>query len=433
MTTKNSKLRCVALFAALCLCGIAQVHAQTRGGGGNFGGGNGGGGGGGGRGGGGGFGGGPGGGGGGGSGTANSTRDYPNSTMMGPVSVSVDPDTKSVIILTDERTMASISQVIANLDRPKPQVLIKVVFLEVTHDDALDIGVEGTYNHQNGSTALFSNITANALGGLTTNFANMNTLTSVQNNFGLAQQGTAGSLIGGNTMPSGAGLYSVLARDYTATIRAIASSGKTEVLSKPSILVRNNQPATITVGQNVPLVGSVSFAANTGTPIVTPTYQSVGIILQVTPFISSNGLVEMIVAPQISALSSQTVQISPGFNSPVIDIRSASTVVVAPDGETVVIGGLMENDKTIVDTKIPILGDIPLIGAAFRRHQKDNTKKELLIFLTPHVVLTPSDLASASRSESDKAEMSRRAFTEQELNKVFDGLPLKQPDNSGKH
>ncbi len=426
MKLNNSKLLRLGLSLALCLCGAVEIHAQGTGrgggggGGGNYGGG-------GGRGGGGGsFGGGAS------SSGSTSTRDYPNSTMIGSASVSIDPQTHSIIVIGDDKTLDSIGQVVANMDRPEPQVLIKVVFVEVTHDDALDLGVEGAYNHQFGSAGVLSNVTANLAGGLTTNFVNANPLVNANNGFGLAAQGTAGSIIGGNTMPTGAGLYSVLGSDYTATIRAIASAGKSEILSKPSVMVRNNQPATITVGQSIPIITSVTYAANTGLPIVTPTYQDVGIILQVTPFIFENGLVEMIVAPQISALSAQTVQIAPGFNAPAIDIRSASTVVITPDGETVVIGGLMENDKASVDTKIPILGDIPFLGALFKRHQSDHTKKELLIFLTPHVVLQTSELASASASETDKAEMSRRAFTEHELNSVFDKIPFKKPDKSSK-
>jgi general secretion pathway protein D len=359
MKPNNSNLLRLMLLLGLCLCGTAEIRAQgtARGGGGGGGGGAT-------------FGGGGGGGRSGGGGAAasgaSSTRDYPNSTMIGSASVSIDPQTHSVIVIGDDKTLDSIGQVVANMDRPEPQVLIKVVFVEVTHDDALDLGVEGAYNHQFGSAAVLTNLAGTVTGGLTTNFVNVNPIVNTGNNFGLAAQGTTGSIIGGNTMPTGAGLYSVLGSDYTATIRAIASSGKSEVLSRPSVMVRNNQPATIQVGQSIPIITSVTYAANTGLPIVTPTYQPVGIILQVTPFIFENGLVEMIVAPQISALSAQTVAIAPGFNAPAIDIRSASTVVIAPDGETVVIGGLIENDKASVDTKIPILGDIPLLGALFQ-------------------------------------------------------------------
>jgi len=100
-------------------------------------------------------------------------------------------------------------------------------------------------------------------------------------------------------------------------------------------------------------------------------------------------------------------------------------VVVCPDGETVVIGGLMENGRTSIDTKVPILGDIPLLGALFKRTQKDHTKKELIIFLTPHVVLTPAILAQRSVNESHDWDMAPKSFSEQELNQYLGKFPLK--------
>jgi general secretion pathway protein D len=330
------------------------------------------------------------------------------------------------IVMTDDKTFASVSSVLEAIDRPKPQVLIKVVFLEVTHSKALDLGVEGTYNHQFDGAGLATNLMANLAGGVTTNIVNQNPVANLNNNFLLASQGTQPSQIGGNTMPAGAGIYSILGNDWTVTIRAISSAIKAEVLSRPSILVRNNQPAAITVGQSVPLVSSVTYSAVNNLPISTIAYRDVGIILQVTPFIKPDNSVEMIVAPQISSLSSQSVPISIGFNAPAIDLRSASTVVVVPDGQTVIIGGLVQNSKAVIDTKIPILGDIPLLGFAFRRTQQDHTKKELLIFLTPHVVQVPDNLASLTRSEIDKTELAPKAFTEKEYNQALDNLQMKK-------
>ena len=346
-------------------------------------------------------------------GTSSANSIYPNSTQLGTASLSVDPETHSVVIVSDDETFEKINQLIAKLDRPKPQVLIKVVFLEVTHSDDLDFGVEGSYNHNYAPSLIQSN--------------NLATI------FGLAGQGATGSTIGPTTMPTGAGIYSIVGNDFTATVRAIASAQKVDVLSRPSVLVRNNQPATITVGQSVPLVTGVAYEGTAGIPVSTVTYQNVGIILQVTPFITPDGLVEMIVSPQISSLSTATVQISTNVYAPVIDLRSASTVVVTPDGQTVIIGGLMQNEKTTIDSKVPILGDIPLLGNLFKRHQKDNTKTELLIFLTPHVVNNPSLSAQATGGDGRKADLAPKAFNEQELNKFFDTLPLKPADTSVKH
>ena len=363
-------------------------------------------------------------------GSSSASSIYPNSTQLGDVTLSSDPETKRIFFITDPETAITVSNVIAHLDRPKPQVLIKVVFLELQYDNALDIGVEGSYTHNFGSS-FGSSIVSNLAGGFTTNLASPNY--TVGNNFGLAGLGTTGQQIGQTTMPTGAGLYSIMGSDYNATIRAIASAQKVEVISRPSIMVRNNQPASITVGQSVPLVTGVTVNALTGSPLSTIAYQNVGIILQVTPFITPDGLVEMILSPQISSLSSQSVQVSTNVYAPVIDLRSASTVLVTPDGQTVIIGGLMENDKTVIDSKIPLLGDIPWLGNLFKHHQKAVTKKELLIFVTPHVVITPSQIELVTHNESSKADLSRKAFGEQELNKFFDTLPLKPDPGAGKH
>lgn len=337
--------------------------------------------------------------------SASTSREYQNNTMIGDAVFSIDPETRRVIVITDDETAAHVSQVISNLDQPKPQVLIKVVFLEVTYNNGLDIGVEG---------------------GIKKNL-NASTTLSASNLFGLAQQGIAP---GAATTVPGAGIYQVVGNDFNATLRAIAEAGKVEVLSRPSILTRNNQQANIVVGQQVPLITGANYDTF-GNLHNSITYQNVGIILQVTPFIAADGLVEMIVAPQISQVdANQSVQISTstngvGVNAPVIDIRSANTVVVTPNGQTVVIGGLMKNSKNSTISKIPLLGDIPLLGALFRHKTSQDAKTELMIFLTPYVVKTPSDLSALARMETGRTELAPKAFTEKELDKFLDGVPMR--------
>ncbi len=327
----------------------------------------------------------------GGAGGGSGTREYNNNTMVGEATFSSDPETRKLIVITDDETALHISQVITNLDRPKPQVLIKVVFLEVTRRDGLDVGVEGKFTHKITDT----------------------------------HTGEASSLFGGLASQTTGGFYKVLSDDLEITLRAISEAGKTEVLSRPSILTRNNQQAVITVGQTLPFVTNSRITDN-GQTINTIEYRDIGIILRVTPFITSDGMVEMIVAPEISTLTDKTVPISNTANAPVIAKRSAETVVVTADGKTVVIGGLMENNKTESVRKVPILGDIPILGMAFKRKIKENTQTELIIFLTPYVVQRPSELAKMTKSETDKAELAPKAFSDKDLDKFLDGLPLKE-------
>ncbi len=349
-------------------------------------------------------------------GTSATTRQYPNSTQIGDALISVDPDTRKIIVITDEDTSLQIRDVIQSLDKPRPQVLIKVVFLEVTHNNGLDFGVEGGFRTglDNAGTGAF----ANAFGqsGL-----NQSPTNAVLNALGQNITGFAPT-------PPGAGLYQLLGSDYQVTLRAIAQSGSAEILSRPSILVRNNQPATISLGQEVPLVTNTRFDAVNG-QINTVTYQSVGIILRVTPFITPDGMVEMIVAPETSQLAdrSQWVPISRDALAPVINSRLADTVVVIPDGQTAIIGGLIQNTQTTSESKIPLLGDIPGLGNLFKRKQKQGAKTELMIFLTPHIVAAAGQLTGLTEEERADARLKPLTISEEELERALKDVPTRKP------
>jgi general secretion pathway protein D len=348
------------------------------------------------------------------------SRQYNPSGTIGEALISADPETRRIIVITDEETSQYVSQVITNLDRPKPQVLIKVVFMEVSYRNTLDVGVEGGAKH-NADGAQGAGASSFGLSGL-----NSAATGQVLNSLGMPVQSLAPT-------PPGAGLYQILGTDFQATLRAIAQAGKTEILSRPSILTRNSQQATISLGQEVPLVTNTRFDT-LGNQINTVSYQSVGIILRVTPFISDDDKVEMIVSPETSELAdrSQWVPVANGVTAPVINSRVADTVVVVPNGQTAVIGGLMSKSKVSSDSKIPILGDIPLLGTLFKRKLKDDAKTELIIFLTPTIVRDSTQLAQATDSERDKTKAQNKTFTEEELNTFLEGLPYKGPPEKRK-
>lgn len=326
----------------------------------------------------------------GGSGLGRGSGEYPRSTDVGEAMISVDPETRKIIIIADEDTNLQVQNVIQSLDRPKPQVLIKVVFLQVTLGNDLDLGVEASYTHRhNTSTGVVSSA------------------------FGLRNAAA---------VAAGGGLYNIIGEDFEATVRALRVTGKTEILSRPSILARNNQQAVIVVGQQVPFITNTRFDAVNG-QINTVTYEDIGIILRVTPFISNDGMVEMIVAPEISSVSDRTVNISAGVNAAVIDKRSADTVVVTPNGQTVAIGGLISTQKTDQDRKVPLLGDIPGLGLLFKRKVSTHAKTELLIFLTPYVIQTPGDLAKMTNDERGRLEEAPKVFSEEETKRFLEGLP----------
>jgi general secretion pathway protein D len=364
-------------------------------------------------------------------------RQYRSNTEIGDAIIQIDPETRSLVIVTDEDTHRELVTVIRTLDKPKPQVLIKVVFLEITYNKGLDLGVEGSY------TANFRNPVGASTGARVTNTVETSTTgsggtrtttTDFTNPLGdaatLGQTAQIQSLYG--LAGLGTGTFLRLASDdWNATLRALATKGKLEVLSRPSIMARNNQEAVIVVGSEVPFITNSRITDN-GQTINTIQYDNVGIILRVTPFITSEGTIEMIVAPEISTLTDQTVPISNNASAPVIAKRSAETVVVVPHGQTAVIGGLMETQKTEAIRKIPLLGDIPLLGAVFRHTVRADQKRELLIFLTPYIVNDANGLYKSTADEVNRTELMDSAFKQKDFEKYLDAQPLPEWDEPQK-
>ena len=275
-----------------------------------------------------------------------------------------------------------------------PQVLIKVLVAEVTHETTNDLGID------------FSVLDTRASGkGL-----------------------TAGNTLGNAAAAAANGglLVSLVEDNLTASLHALATAGKLDVLSRPFILASDNQLASITVGQEVPFITNTQIT-DTGQQINTIQYQDVGIILNVTPHISPDGLVVLDVAPEISQLTGTTVPIVRGVSAPVIANRSAQSRVTIRTGNTIVIGGLMQDQKTTTISKIPILGDIPGLGALFTRYQDDRTKTELLIFLTPHVALQPQTLPGMSEDEMRGTKLTPNAVEPGAFQEHFKNM------NRGRH
>ena len=358
------------------------------------------------------------------------TRQYRDATMIGQAMIQEDPETKSLVVVADPDTYAQIMKVVKNLDQPKPQVMIKVVFAEVTLNKNLEIGAEGSYTFHvsspslTGSSTTTTNSTSNTTGGTAV------TSTAVTSQPNLLSPGTLGtgsaqSIYGLSQLAQGS-FVRLATDDWQATLYALASHGVVNVLSRPTIMTRNNQQAAIVVGQEVPFVTNSQISA-LGQTTNTIQYQDVGIILRVTPFISSDRTVEMIVAPEISSVDSQSVQLSPNVSSPIIDKRAAETVVVTPDQKTIVIGGMMQKQLTSTVQKIPVLGDLPLVGAAFRHTVKNEQRTELLIFLTPYIIEGTNKLEALTDNEVNRSDLTQKdSFSQQDLDNYLDNLKVKQ-------
>jgi type II secretion system protein D len=296
-----------------------------------------------------------------------STEELPSASKLLEREVTVVGDQKSntVLVNASPKYLEKVRTIIDELDVDPPQVLIQVLLAEVSLDSAESLGPEfgrakfGDY----GVAAGMGNLPG--IGGRTGN-----------------------QLLGSLFSNSGTPNVAIGAEDFELLINALASQSRVQVLSNPSVMVENNSEGFIQVGETVRLPDAVSFSSAGQQSSVTP--EDIGILLRVTPSINPEGFVRMVIEPEISRLSLQTTQISENFNSPIVTRRKANTTVTVKDGQTVVIGGLISDRFERVDKKIPLLGDIPLVGALFRQFQENSSKTELLIVLTPHVVRSPA-------------------------------------------
>ena len=293
---------------------------------------------------------------------AQATTTASTSDLVGQVQIVADEDTNSLLVRTATKHFERVKEIIAGLDRPIPQVLIKVLIAEVTHDNMLDLGTE---------------------------FSVLNLGLGIDGTFNL-RGGTAAT---GRTM-----VTATVNSSLSAVFNALQQAGKVDVLSRPYILASDNQQAIIDVGQDAPRV-TQQRTLETGQSLVDFEYIPVGINLSVTPHINPDGLVIMDVLPRISSISDTTVVLSETLSGTVYNTRSAQTRVAVSDGQTIVIGGLMQDRLEDNVRKVPGLGDIPLLGGLFRRTTQNKVKTELLIFLTPQVAKGPEDLQKISDAE----------------------------------
>jgi general secretion pathway protein D len=312
-----------------------------------------------------------------GGGSNSSTLQSAASELIGQVYVVADVDTNSLLVATAVKYQQQVMDIIQQLDRPVPQVLIKCLIAEVTHTNTDDLGVD------------FSALNLRASGK------------------GQEVINTLGAAAGAAGTPGGFAV-DILEDNFTAVLQALAQVNKLDVLSRPYILTSDNQEADITVGDEVPFITETRFDINNN-PVNTIQYEDIGIILDVTPHINPDGLVVMDISPQISSQTGQTVPISSDTNAPVFELRSADSRVAIRDGQTVVIGGLMQDQKTQNINKVPILGDIPYLGALFSYNTTTKSKTELLIFLTPHVAMAPDALKPMSQDELNSLKLTPNA------------------------
>jgi general secretion pathway protein D len=300
--------------------------------------------------------------------------------------------TNSLIITAPDHVYNSLRSVIDKLDQRRAQVYVEALIVEVTSSVAAEFGIQWqdlTGINRSG---------AQVIGG--TNFgsasAGTNIISSAQNITSVSQGLNIGVVRGQVTIP---GIGTVL--NLGALARALENDQRANVLSTPNILTLDNEEAKIVVGQNVPFVtGSYTQSTNTSTnPFQTIERKDIGLTLRVTPQVAEGGAVKLKVFQEVSSVvpSSSTVKSA----DLITNKRSIENTVLVDDGQTVVIGGLISDDTKNGDSKVPLLGDIPVIGNLFKYQTRNRDKTNLMVFLRPIVIRDGKGAAQLTGSRYD--------------------------------
>ena len=274
---------------------------------------------------------------------------------------------------------------IRELDRPEPQVMISVLIAEVTLSDEFEFGVEFA-----GQDLHFSEEAIAGPNGVI--------------------QGTNFDFVGGTSLnAAGSGLgfsFAVNGEDFSFLLHALQTNSRLDVLSRPILVVRNGEEGNITIADSVPFV-SVAGLSDTGQTQSQVAYEDVGIVLTATPHISPDGYVTIALSQEISSFAGENIQLTEGVTSPVFQQREVATNVTVRDGETVVIGGLITSRESEGENKVPFLGDLPYVGAAFRSKSISKSKTELIIVMSVDVIRTDDDRHKMSIKQRDMYSESR--------------------------
>ncbi len=288
----------------------------------------------------------------------------------GDISIQADERTNAIIINAPAHIQNNLLKVVYQLDRRQAQVLIEAIIAEVSTDmtNRLGFGI-AAFDAQGSSPG--------AIGS--SNFGGLNTILS------LAKGGIS-------SIPSGL-LFGVANNNFGAVLEALRGDGATNILSTPTIVTMDNKEASIVVGQNVPFVTG-SYTNTSGSSVQNPFQtiqrQDVGLTLKVTPQINRGNTIQMKINQEVSSLASS----SAGASDVITNKRSIDTNVMVEDGQILVLGGLIQDNFTDSEQKVPILSDLPIIGNAFKKNTTTKTKQNLMAFIHP-IILPDREAADA--------------------------------------
>jgi general secretion pathway protein D len=317
--------------------------------------------------------------------------------LAGDVRIAADKVSNAIVVFASGGDFSTVRDLIHKLDVPRRQV-----FVEAT---ILDVGVE------KGRTVGISLYGGHDVGGGTTLLGGLNAPLTANNDGAIVldAKAVAGALAGGlGLLGPAINIAGQSIPSFGVILQAIENSKDVSVISRPHLLTMDNVKATLSVGQTFPVQTSSLGAAGSAANSLISSYgrQEVALKLDLTPHLNESDSVRLELEGEISDVPEGQTSTSPG--GPITNKRTIKTAVVVKDGETVVLGGLQKDGYAESISKVPLLGDIPVLGRLFQTRSRQRVKQDLLIVLTPYVIRSPEDLRGIERRKADE----RREFVE---------------------
>ncbi|MEX2576672.1 MAG: type II secretion system secretin GspD [Halofilum sp. (in: g-proteobacteria)] len=328
-------------------------------------------------------------------------QDDNGSAGEGDVVIQADANTNSLVLTGPPDRLDGLESIVRRLDIRRAQVLVEAIIVEVSQDQARELGVQFAFDGSDGGRPA---------GGTSFGSGGSNIVNLIDNPTGVGSGLTVAALNEGGT-------------DFGVLIRALASDANNNILSTPSLMTLDNAEAEIVVGQNVPFVtgqytgGDADGAQN---PFQTIERRDVGITLQVQPQINEGDTIQMDINQEVSSIAA----IAPDVNTAdvVTNTRSLTTTVLVEDDQTLVLGGLIDDSVQTVEEKVPLLGDIPVLGGLFTYRSTDKVKQNLMVFLHPRIV-RDEGLADHYTGEKYSYMRSEQLSRREESRALVDELP----------
>ena len=347
------------------------------------------------------------------------------SELLQTVSITADQRSNSLIVYGNKKDIAKLREVLVKVDTLLPQVLVEAIIMEVNLSAGWNYGISAAQR-----PAQFGDNSNNRGGGVVNNpsGAPLGTGSEFLKQLGRSTgSGVGTNVVNGIPATSGSGLsyFAQIGQNWDIAINAIAADSRVNVIQRPRVITSHATPGSFFVGSEVPFVSGSFFGGGNFGNSQSIVRQQVGVGLNVTPFITPDNLVVMQIDQTVDNLGSN-LDLGNGLSAPTTQTRSASSFVTVRDKDAVLLGGYITTSTDKQKSGVPLLKDIPYLGAAFSKRSQNSSRTELMILIRPSILATPTDAGEVADQERQRLPGVRVAEKEFENNEKAEARKAKR-------